>query len=72
MNAIRKILVPTGFSAESHEAFRVALTRAEACGAEVTLFHVAHAPAVVTEGGKLLSRPDTGEAVNLREHFQRI
>jgi len=50
MNAIRKILVPTDFSAHADEAFRVAHTLAPTIGADVILFHVAHPPAVVSEG----------------------
>ena len=52
MNAIKKILVPTDFSAHADEAFRVAHTLARAIGAEVILFHVARPPAVVSEGGR--------------------
>jgi nucleotide-binding universal stress UspA family protein len=37
MDAIRKILVPTDFSAHAAEAFRVAQTLARASGAEVVL-----------------------------------
>jgi nucleotide-binding universal stress UspA family protein len=72
MDAIHKILVPTDFSAHADEAFRVAHTLARAVGAEVTLFHVAHPPAVVSEGGKLLANPGKGEAVNLWDRFQSI
>jgi nucleotide-binding universal stress UspA family protein len=72
MNAIRKILVPTDFSAHADEAFRVAVTLARSLGAKVTLFHVARPPAVILEGGKLLSHPDKGETVNLWERFHSI
>jgi nucleotide-binding universal stress UspA family protein len=70
MDAIRKILVPTDFSAHADEAFRVAHTLARAVGAEVVLFHVDQAPAVVTEGGRLLADPGKGEAVNLWDRFE--
>jgi nucleotide-binding universal stress UspA family protein len=40
MDAIRRILVPTDFSAHADEAFRVAQTLARATGAEVIVFHV--------------------------------
>jgi nucleotide-binding universal stress UspA family protein len=72
MDAIRKILVPTDFSAHADEAFRVAHTLARLTGAEVILFHVAKPPAVVSEGGKLLANPDKGEAVNLWDRFQHL
>jgi len=72
MDAIHKILVPTDFSAHADEAFRVAHTLARAVGAEVILFHVAHPPAVVLEGGRLLADPGKGKAVNLWERFQSI
>ena len=72
MNAIRKILVPTDFSAHADEAFRVAHTLARAVGAEVILFHIAHPPAVVLEGGRLLADPGKGKAVNLWDRFHGI
>jgi nucleotide-binding universal stress UspA family protein len=72
MNAIHKILVPTDFSAHADEAFRVAHTLARALGAEVILFHVAHTPAVVAEGGRLLGDPGTGKTANLWDRFQNI
>jgi nucleotide-binding universal stress UspA family protein len=72
MNAIRKILVPTDFSAHAAEAFRVAQTLARLTEAEVVLFHVAHPPAVVSEGGSLLANPDKGEAVNLWDRLHSI
>jgi nucleotide-binding universal stress UspA family protein len=72
MDAICRILVPTDFSAHADEAFRVAHTLARAVGAEVILFHVAHPPAVVSEGGRLLTHPGKGEAVNLWDRFQSI
>jgi nucleotide-binding universal stress UspA family protein len=70
MNAIHKILVPTDFSAHAEEAFRVAHTLARAVGAEVTLFHIAHTPAVVSEGGAVLADLAKGKAANLWERFQ--
>ena len=72
MNAIHKILVPTDFSAHADEAFRVAHTLARATGAEVILFHVAQPPAVVAEGGRLLTDPGTGKTANLWDRFQNI
>jgi nucleotide-binding universal stress UspA family protein len=44
MNAIKRILVPTDFSAHADEAFRAAHTLARATGAEVVVFHVARPP----------------------------
>jgi nucleotide-binding universal stress UspA family protein len=72
MDAIRKILVPTDFSAHADEAFRVAHAVAQMTGAEVILFHVAQPPAVVLEGGRLLAQPGKGDAVNLWDRFQSI
>ena len=72
MNAIRKILVPTDFSAHADEAFRAAQTLAKATGAEVIVFHVAPPPAVVSEDGPLLAEPDKGKAVDLWQRFQRL
>jgi nucleotide-binding universal stress UspA family protein len=72
MNAIQKILVPTDFSAHADEAFRVAHTLARTVGAEVILFHIAHPPAVVLEGGRLLADPGKGKAVNLWDRFHHL
>src|SRR5262245_23527053 len=72
MNAIRKILVPTDFSAHADEAFRVAHALAQAVGAEVILFHIARPPAVVSEGGRLLADPGQGKGANLWDRFQSI
>src|SRR5258707_3007615 len=72
MNAIKKILVPTDFSAHADEAFRVAHTLARSIGADVILFHVAQPPAVVSEGGKVLANMGKGEEANLWDRFQSI
>jgi nucleotide-binding universal stress UspA family protein len=72
MDTIRKILVPTDFSAHADEAFRVACTLARLSKAEVILFHVAHPPAVVSEDGKLLANPGEANSVNLWDRFQSI
>ncbi len=72
MDTMKKILVPTDFSAHADEAFRVAHTLAQTMGAEVILFHVAQPPAVVSEGGRLLANPGNGEAANLWDRFQGI
>jgi nucleotide-binding universal stress UspA family protein len=72
MDAIRKILVPTDFSAHADEAFRVAHALARAVGAEVVLFHIAHPPAVVLEGGRLLADPGKGKPVNLWDRFHGL
>ena len=72
MDAIRKILVPTDFSAHADEAFRVAHALARSIGAEVILFHVAQPPAVVSEGGRLLTDPRKGKSANLWDRFQSL
>src|SRR5215472_16764591 len=72
MDAIKRILVPTDFSAHADEAFRVAHTLARATGAAVVVFHVAHPPAVVSEGGALLAKPGAGEAANLWDRFPHL
>src|SRR5262245_19512380 len=72
MDAMRKILVPTDFSAHADEAFRVACTLARLTGAEVILFHVAHPPAVVSEDGKFLANPGKADTVNLWDRFHSI
>src|SRR5262245_23996917 len=72
MDTIRKILVPTDFSAHAAEAFRAAQTLARAIGAEVILFHVARPPAVVAENGKLLAQPGKPDAADLWDRFHGI
>jgi nucleotide-binding universal stress UspA family protein len=72
MNAIKKILVPTDFSAHADEAFRVACTLAGPLGAEVVLLHVAPSPALVMEGGRLLTDPGKPDSVNLWDRFQNL
>src|SRR3954447_19470475 len=72
MDAIRKILVPTDFSAHADEAFRVAHALARAIGAEVILFHVAQPPAVAVEGGPFLIDPGEGKTENLWDRFASI
>ena len=72
MDSIRKILVPTDFSAHADEAFRVAHLLAGATGAEVIVFHVAHAPAVVSEGGPLQAGPGKKDAANLWDRFAHL
>ena len=71
MDAIKRILVPTDFSAHADEAFRVAHTLARATGAELVVFHVARPPAVVTEGGSLLAEPGR-EPTDLWERFREF
>jgi nucleotide-binding universal stress UspA family protein len=72
MNAIHKILVPTDFSVHADEAFRAACTLARAVGAEVILCHITHSPAVVSEGGALLSNPGQADAANLWDRFHDV
>ena len=72
MDTIKKILVPTDFSAHADEAFRVAHALAKAIGAEVVLFHVALPPAVVSEGGTFLTHVDEGGPSNLWSRFHGL
>jgi nucleotide-binding universal stress UspA family protein len=72
MNPIRKILVPTDFSAHADEAFRVACTLAEALSANVVVFHVAQPPAVVSDSGRLLAGPDSAQGANLWDRFHDL
>jgi nucleotide-binding universal stress UspA family protein len=71
MTAIKRILVPTDFSAHADEAFRVAHSLARALGAEVIVFHVARPPAVVTEGGTLVAEPGA-EPTDLWARFREM
>ena len=72
MDTMKRIPVPTDFSAHAYEAFRVAHTLARAVGAEVILFHIARPPAVVSEGGKLLANPGKPDVVNLWDRFHTM
>jgi nucleotide-binding universal stress UspA family protein len=72
MNAIRKILVPTDFSAHSDEAFLAANTLAKATGAEVIVLHVSHTPAVASEGGAFLTRSGDGKMADVWERFKKL
>jgi nucleotide-binding universal stress UspA family protein len=60
MKTIRRILVPTDFSACADEAARTALEFAERFGATLTLFH-AHMPpvAAIADGGAFVPGPHT-------------
>ena len=72
MNAIKKILVPTDFSAHSDEAFRVAQVLARATGAEVIVFHVSRPPVVAEEGGPLLAGSGDGGTANMWDRFHKL
>jgi nucleotide-binding universal stress UspA family protein len=72
MRPIRKILVPTDFSPHACEAFRHALALAGPFGASVVVFHVARPPAVVIDGGRLLTDPAEGEPRDLWADLRKI
>jgi nucleotide-binding universal stress UspA family protein len=52
------ILHPTDFSASSEQAFRLACTLAQSCGARVRILHVARQPVVVPTGRVAPSEPE--------------
>ena len=72
MPSIRKILVPTDFSRYAEGAFRQAQTLARATGAFVMVLHVARAPALVVEGGRLLTDPTGGAPDDLWAKLRTI
>jgi nucleotide-binding universal stress UspA family protein len=72
MDAIRKILVPTDFSAHADEAFRVAQALARATGAVVVVFHVVPSPAVVSDGGPVLTELGKGEPARVWEQLKTL
>jgi nucleotide-binding universal stress UspA family protein len=72
MESIRKILVPTDFSPHPWEAFRQAYRLARATGARVIVLHVARPPAVVVDGGRLLTDPTVGEPKDLWADLRKI
>jgi nucleotide-binding universal stress UspA family protein len=65
MRSIQKILVPTDFSPHAGEAFLQAHALAKAIGASVVVLHVARPPAMVIDGGRLLTDPTQGESKDL-------
>jgi nucleotide-binding universal stress UspA family protein len=72
MRTIKKILVPTDFSAAASEAFQMALCVAKGAGATVVVFHVALPPAFMTEDGKVVSDESGEGAKNLWDSLRRI
>ena len=72
MGSIRKILVPTDFSPHAGEAFRQAYRLAKATGASVMVLHVARPPAVVVDGGRLLTDPTGGKPKDLWADLRKI
>jgi universal stress protein A len=72
MDTIRKILVPTDFSAHAQEAFRVAHGLAKTIGATLVVFHVARPPAVATEDGRLLSDPTKKGSKDLWDELKKV
>jgi nucleotide-binding universal stress UspA family protein len=72
MKPIRKILVPTDFSPHAMEAFRQALGLAGPLGATVVVLHVARPPAVVIDGGRLLTDPTPAEPKDLWADMRKI
>jgi len=72
MRPIRKILVPTDFSPHAAEAFRQALGLARPLGASVVVLHVARPPAVVIDGGRLLTDPTRGESRDLWADLRKL
>ena len=57
---MKNILVPTDFSAESHNAFEVALQLAKHTGGQVTLLHVLEAPEATTANFSAFGGPVNG------------
>jgi universal stress protein A len=70
--SIRKILVPTDFSPHALEAFRQAHGLAKATGAVVMVLHIARPPAVVVDGGPLLTDPTAGKTKDLWADLRKI
>ena len=70
MSAFRKILVPTDYSAQDREAFRVAHDLAKPTGASVVVFHVSRPPAVATDGDRLSSAPAPAAANDVSDELR--
>jgi nucleotide-binding universal stress UspA family protein len=72
MSPFKKILVPTDFSPAAAEAFRTAVSLAQAGGGEVVVVHVTRAPAVVVENGQVAPNGAAGNPVNLWNMFRAL
>jgi nucleotide-binding universal stress UspA family protein len=70
--SIRKILVPTDFSPYALEAFRQAHGLAKATGAVVMVLHVARPPAVVVDGGQLVTDSTGGKPNDLWDELRKM
>jgi nucleotide-binding universal stress UspA family protein len=62
MRDVQKILVPTDLAAHPQDAFCVAQDLAKSTGASVVVFHVARAPAIVSDGERHSFAPPRSEA----------
>jgi nucleotide-binding universal stress UspA family protein len=74
MREIRKILVPTDFSAHAEAAAEWAVDLAEKFGAEVTLVHVYDYPTYVLPDGALLPAADVigNLMADIQDRFDRL
>jgi nucleotide-binding universal stress UspA family protein len=72
MSVFRKILVPTDFSPQAREAFRVAHDLARPTGARLVVFHVSRFPALVSDDERPLSGQAGGDAKDVRAEPRKV
>lgn len=66
------IVHPTDFDEPSKEAFRVALSLAQALGTRVVVFHIVPRPAIVTQNGRVILDPHNAEPVDLWSEYRTL
>jgi nucleotide-binding universal stress UspA family protein len=72
MAMFQTLVHPTDFDEPSKEAFRVALSLAQALGARLVVFHVVPPPAVVTDDGTVIHDPHNAEPFDLWTEYRML
>jgi nucleotide-binding universal stress UspA family protein len=72
MSVFRKILVPTDYSLDAREAFRVAYDLAKPTGASVVVLHISRPPVAVSDGDRPLSAPVHTESKEASDESRMI
>jgi nucleotide-binding universal stress UspA family protein len=71
MSVFRRILVPTDFSPNAREAFRVAHDLASPTGSSLVMFHVSQVPAPVPDRDRLPIAPALSAANDARDELRK-
>jgi nucleotide-binding universal stress UspA family protein len=72
MTLFQTIVHPTDFDEPSKEAFRVARSLAQALGARVVVVHIVPRPALVTQDGRVIRKPDDTEPTDLWAEYRAL